>query len=87
MTKMTRISSHGDSLGHRRNRYLIHKKTNGDTEGEGEGEREVIDGDNKESQAAVDRVLKKHEKTQVTGGDEGGGFNAWYERSVKEKMD
>jgi 5'-3' exoribonuclease 1 len=35
----------------------------------------------------VDRVLKKYGKAQVTGDDEGGGFDARYERSVKKKMD
>jgi 5'-3' exoribonuclease 1 len=63
------------------------QKTDGYTEGEGEGEWEVVNDDNKESQAAVDRVLKKYGKAQVTGDKEGGGFDARYEPSVKEKMD
>jgi len=31
--------------------------------------------------------VKKSGKAQVTGDDEGGGLDVWYERSVKQKMD
>ncbi|KAF8896029.1 exonuclease II [Infundibulicybe gibba] len=63
---------------------------NGDSKAsvnEGEGEWEDIEEDDEESHAAVDRVLKKYEKADVVGDDDGGGFDARYERSVKEKMD
>jgi 5'-3' exoribonuclease 1 len=71
------------------------QKTNGDAEGEGEWEdvdddedEDDEDGDDdEESNAAVDRVLKKYGKAQVMDDDEGGGFDARYDRSVKEKMD
>jgi 5'-3' exoribonuclease 1 len=59
------------------------EQVNGD---EGEWEDEDEDED-EESRAAVDRVLKKYEKAQVMDDDEGGGFDARYERSLKEKMD
>ena len=52
--------------------------------GESEWEDDVED---EESRAAVDRVLKKYEKAPVERDDEGGGFDARYERSIKEKMD
>jgi len=45
------------------------------------------DEEDEESRAAVDRVLKKYEKAPVVRDDEGGGFDARYERSIKEKMD
>ena len=45
------------------------------------------DEDDEESRAAVDRVLKKYEKAPVARDDDGGGFDARYERSIKEKMD
>jgi 5'-3' exoribonuclease 1 len=69
----------------------IHE-TNGDAEGEGEWEDVEGDDDNDESEdeesnAAVDRVLKKYGKAQVVDDDEGGGFDARYDQSVKEKMD
>jgi hypothetical protein len=68
------------------------QKTNGDAAGEGEWEDDDDDdeddeGEDEESKAAVDRVLKKYEKAQVVDDDEGGGFDAWYDRSMKEKMD
>lgn len=62
-------------------------------EANGEGEWEDVDDEgeeedeDEESKAAVDRVLKKYDKAQVMDDDEGGGFDARYERSVKEKMD
>jgi len=65
------------------------QETNGDTEGEGEWE-DVDDDDeseDEESNEAVDRVLKKYGKAQVVDDDEGGGFDARYEQSMKEKMD
>ena len=45
------------------------------------------EGEDEESKAAVDRVLKKYDKAQVMDDDEGGGFDARYDRSMKEKMD
>jgi 5'-3' exoribonuclease 1 len=66
------------------------QRTNGDAEGEGEWEDVDDDddeGEDEESKAAVDRVLKKYEKAQVMDDDEGGGFDARYDRSMKEKMD
>lgn len=65
-------------------------KENGDSK-DGEGEWEDVEGDDdeedEESKVAVDRVLKKYEKAHITNDDEGGGFDARYEASVKEKMD
>ena len=73
------------------------RETNGDVEGDGEWEDVDDDDDDvgeeeeeeeeEESKAAVDRVLKKYGKAQVMDDDEGGGFDARYERSLKEKMD
>jgi 5'-3' exoribonuclease 1 len=60
------------------------QKTNGDAEGEGEWENVA---DDEESKAAVDRALKKYEKAQAMDDDEDGGFDARYDRSMKEKMD
>lgn len=61
---------------------------NGKVEGGGsEGEWEDIEEEEEESRAAVDRVLKKYEKAPVTHDDDDGGFDARYERSIKEKMD
>jgi 5'-3' exoribonuclease 1 len=48
-------------------------------EGEGDRDWEDVDDDDKESQAAVDRVLKKYGKVQVKDVDVGGGFDVWYE--------
>ncbi|GLB40750.1 putative multifunctional protein that exhibits several independent functions at different levels of the cellular processes [Lyophyllum shimeji] len=56
------------------------------SEGDGD-EWEDVDEEDEESRAAIDRVLKKYEKAQVVQDDEGGGFDARYERSMKEKMD
>ena len=68
---------------------------NGDAEGEGEWEdvegddegEEEEESEDEESNAAVDRVLKKYGKAPVVDDDEGGGFDARYDQSVKEKMD
>lgn len=63
---------------------------NEDTTTGDQGEWEDVDGedDDEEGRAAVDRVLKKYEKAQVMDDDdEGGGFDARYDRSLKEKMD
>ncbi|KAF8055536.1 exonuclease II, partial [Lyophyllum atratum] len=57
------------------------------TEGENGDDWEDVDEEDEESRAAVDRVLKKYEKAHVAHDDEGGGFDARYERSVSEKMD
>ncbi|KAF5374511.1 hypothetical protein D9615_009091 [Tricholomella constricta] len=54
---------------------------------EAEGEWEDVEEEDEESRAAVDRVLKKYEKAHVAQDDEGGGFDARYERSIIEKMD
>jgi 5'-3' exoribonuclease 1 len=68
-------------------------RTNCDVEGEGEWEdvddddEEEEEEEEEESKAAVDRVLKKYSKAQVMDDDEGGGFDARYERSLREKMD
>ncbi|KAG6832742.1 hypothetical protein H0H87_000591 [Tephrocybe sp. NHM501043] len=59
---------------------------NGKSEGE-EGDWEDIEEEDEESQAAVDRVLKKYEKAHVAQDDEGGGFDERHARSIKEKMD
>lgn len=58
----------------------------------GEGEEgdweDVEDKDeDEESRTAVDRVLNKYEKAHVMQDDEGGGFDARHDRSLKEKMD
>lgn len=56
----------------------------------GDGEWEDVEGEDEEdeeSRAAVDRVMKKYEKAHVAHDDEGGGFDARYENSIKEKMD
>ncbi|PPQ77620.1 hypothetical protein CVT25_011231 [Psilocybe cyanescens] len=45
------------------------------------------EGDDEESRAAVDRVLKKYEKAPVADADEEGSFDERYKRSVQEKMD
>lgn len=45
------------------------------------------DEDDEESRAAVDRVLQKYEKAPTFDDDADGGFEARYERSIKEKMD
>ncbi|KAG6877497.1 hypothetical protein C0993_006599 [Termitomyces sp. T159_Od127] len=61
---------------------------NGNSEGEDGDWEDVEDEDeDEESRAAVDRVLKKYEKSHVMQDDEGGGFDARHDRSVKEKMD
>ncbi|KAG6827914.1 hypothetical protein H0H92_009983 [Tricholoma furcatifolium] len=57
---------------------------NGKSDGE-EGDWEDVE--DEESIAAVDRVLKKYEKAHVMHDDEGGGFDARHERSIREKMD
>jgi 5'-3' exoribonuclease 1 len=64
-------------------------KPNCDVEGDGEWEDvdDDEDDEDEESKAAVDRVLKKYGKAQVMDDDEGGGFDARYERSIREKMD
>jgi hypothetical protein len=66
---MTRISSHGEPRFPGVLEELLPDteeiQTNGDTEGEGEGEWEVVDDDNKESQAAVDRVLTHREVQNI----------------------
>ncbi|KAG5652989.1 hypothetical protein H0H81_002814 [Sphagnurus paluster] len=59
----------------------------GTPNGRSEGEDEWEDVDDEESRVAVDRVLKKYEKAHVAQDDEGGGFDARHNRSVKEKMD
>jgi 5'-3' exoribonuclease 1 len=43
--------------------------------------------DDEESRAAVDRVLQKYEKASTFDDEADGGFEARYERSIKEKMD
>ncbi|KAG6889401.1 hypothetical protein C0992_005394 [Termitomyces sp. T32_za158] len=58
---------------------------NGNSQGE-EGDWEDDEDEDEESRAAVDRVLKKYEKAHVVQDDEGGGFDARHDRSVKEKM-
>ncbi|KAJ6526042.1 exonuclease II [Mycena capillaripes] len=45
------------------------------------------DEDDAEGRAAVERVLNKYEKARVAEDDEGGGFDARHDRSIKEKMD
>lgn len=45
------------------------------------------EGEDEESRLAVDRVLQKYEKAPLFDDEEDGGFDARYERSVKEKMD
>jgi len=62
------------------------RETNCDVEGGGEWE-DVDDKEEEESKAAADRVLKKYGKAQVTDDDESGGFDARYERSIREKID
>lgn len=42
--------------------------------------------EDEEARCAIDRVLKKYEKAKVVDDDEGGGFDARYEDSIKEKM-
>jgi hypothetical protein len=64
------------------------QKTNGDAEGERQWEDvddddEDDEGEDEKSKAAVDRVLKKYEKARVVDDDEGGGFDAQYDRSDK----
>ncbi|KAG6873483.1 hypothetical protein C0995_015186 [Termitomyces sp. Mi166 len=59
---------------------------NGKSEGE-EGDWEDVEDEDEESRAAVDRVLKKYEKAHVMQDDDGGGFDARHDRSIKEKMD
>ncbi|KAL4264437.1 5'-3' exoribonuclease 1 [Pleurotus pulmonarius] len=55
---------------------------------EGDGEWEDVDEEeDEEANSAVDRVLQKYEKAQVMDDDADGGFDARYERSVREKMD
>jgi hypothetical protein len=57
----------------------------------GEGEDEAVNEDDEsedeESNAAVDRVLKKYEQAPVMVDDEDNSFDARYERSMKDKMD
>lgn len=43
--------------------------------------------DDEEAIAAVDRVLKKYEKANVTDSDDEGSFDERHERMVKERMD
>lgn len=45
------------------------------------------DADNEESRIAVDRVLNKYDKAPAFDDEEGGGFEARHERSIREKMD
>ncbi|XP_006459675.1 hypothetical protein AGABI2DRAFT_184268 [Agaricus bisporus var. bisporus H97] len=45
------------------------------------------DADNEESRIAVDRVLNKYDKAPAFDDEEGGGFDARHERSIREKMD
>lgn len=59
----------------------------GDEEWEDVEEGPDDEEEDEESKAAVDRVLKKYEKADVFDDEEGGGFDARYERSMKEKMD
>lgn len=60
----------------------------GDEAEEGDGEWEDVDEEeDEEANSAVDRVLQKYEKAQVMDDDADGGFDARYERSVREKMD
>jgi hypothetical protein len=65
-------------------------KTKGDADdegGEGEGIGHTEEGEEEEeSQAAVDRVLTRYGKVLVVD-DEGGRFDARYDRLMKEKMD
>jgi 5'-3' exoribonuclease 1 len=53
------------------------------------GWEDVRDGINNEdeSRAAVDRALKKYGKVQDMNDDERRGFDAQYERSIREKVD
>lgn len=62
-------------------------KDGGAEGGEAEWEDVEEEEEDEESRAAVDRVLKKYEKAHVAHDDEGGGFDARYESSIKEKMD
>ncbi|KAL4065011.1 exoribonuclease 1 [Scleroderma yunnanense] len=60
-----------------------------DVEDDGEGEWEDVpeqEDEDEEARSAVDRVLKKYEEAKVVDDDEGGGFDARYEESIKEKM-
>jgi 5'-3' exoribonuclease 1 len=41
--------------------------------------------EDEESRAAVDQELEKYDKARVHEDED--GFDAWYERTVKEKMD
>ncbi|KXN82677.1 5'-3' exoribonuclease 1, partial [Leucoagaricus sp. SymC.cos] len=45
------------------------------------------DADDEESRAAVDRILQKYDKAPTFDDEADGGFEARYERSIKEKMD
>ena len=47
---------------------------------------DVSDEDDEESRLAIDRVLNKYEKAPVKDDDEGGGFDARYEKSINDKM-
>ncbi|KIK92026.1 hypothetical protein PAXRUDRAFT_601915 [Paxillus rubicundulus Ve08.2h10] len=59
---------------------------NGDEDDEGQWE-DVSEEEDEESRLAVDRVLKKYEKAPVMDEEEGGGFDARHEKSIKDKMD
>ncbi|KAH0832839.1 exonuclease II [Lanmaoa asiatica] len=48
---------------------------------------DVSDDEDEESRSAVDRVLNKYGKAPIRDDDEGGGFDARYEKSVIDKMD
>lgn len=60
------------------------------TEGPPDSEWEDMseeNGEDEESRTAVDRVLQKYQKAPVFDDEADGGFEARYERSIKEKMD
>lgn len=58
-----------------------------DSEWEDTSADDEEDADDEESRIAVDRVLTKYEKAPVFDDEADGGFEARYERSVREKMD
>ncbi|KAF8975312.1 exonuclease II [Cyathus striatus] len=63
---------------------------NGDSEEPKDDDWESVEegeDEDKESRAAVDRVLTKYEKAPVMDEDADGGFDARHERITKEKMD
>ncbi|KAL0953086.1 hypothetical protein HGRIS_004359 [Hohenbuehelia grisea] len=59
----------------------------GDQDGEGEEWEDVESEEDEEARVAVDRVLKKYDKAPTMDDGEDGGFDARYERSIREKMD